>query len=479
MPDRPAVIIGNPASIFPRHLASLWRSLGLNPVIVTRHWSGERVLPDGTPILASADAESPGRRRAYRALGRMLEACETRLHVLQKRRYASAMGLEKHYKPLASPAIVDGLSISRFTRTLRPQLVCGQEVFSYGLAASLCSACPRLVMPWGGDVYMYAETTSFAFALVKYALRHVDLVVAGSPLAADHLKARFGVPPERLHVGGLWALDRERFRRATPDENQRTRARYGIRPDDLVIMNVRRFFPAWGSDVAFEALLRVAKERRDAHFVLLGGAGTEALVAAARARLEQEGLASRFTLFDGDLALADCTALMSIADIYVSLMREIDMRPLAAILEAACAGGAPVIGDQPEYRAMEQLGFSAVFAVPGDAGSAAAAIERYAADPMLRRQAAERNARYLHEHEDGIAQARDLLRAVRALQDADRHRPSGGAQPPAVFHDDVSAGALDTIDPPSRSSARVQKVETMRGSWETRTTVWPLALSSR
>ena len=80
MPDRPAVIIGNPASIFPRHLASLWRSLGLDPVIVTRHWSGERVLPDGTPILASADAESPGQRRAYRALGRLLEAFEARLH---------------------------------------------------------------------------------------------------------------------------------------------------------------------------------------------------------------------------------------------------------------------------------------------------------------------------------------------------------------------------------------------------------------
>ena len=286
MSDRPAVIIGNPASIFPRHLASLWRSLGLDPVIVTRHWSGERVLPDGTPILASADAESPGQRRGYRALGRLLDAFEARLHAWQKRRYESAMGLETHYKPRASPAIVDALSISRFTRTLRAQLVCGQEVFAYGLAASLCRGCPRLVMPWGGDVYMYAETTSLAFALVKYALRHVDLVVAGSPLAASHLQARFGVPPERLHCGGLWALDRERFRRATPDEDQRTRAQYGIRPGDLVIMNVRRFFPAWGSDVAFDAFVRVAKVRSDAHFVLLGGAGTEALVADARARLE-------------------------------------------------------------------------------------------------------------------------------------------------------------------------------------------------
>jgi glycosyltransferase involved in cell wall biosynthesis len=423
MPDRPAVIIGNPGSIFPRHLAALWRSFGLDTRIVTRHWSGERVLPDGTPILASAEAESPSQRRAYHALGRLLGALESRLQSWQRRRFRAAMGSETHYTPLASPTIVDALSIARFTRALCPRLVCGQEVFAYGLATSLSRGCPRLVMPWGGDVYMYAETTSLAFALVKYALRHVDLVVAGSPLAARHIQDRFAVPPDHLHCGGLWALDRDRFRRATPDENLRIRSRYGIRLDDLVVMNVRRFFPAWGSDVAFRAFVRFAQEWPAAHFVLLGGVGTESLVAQARATLQKEGLASRFTLFDGDLPLAECAALMSIADICVSLMREIDMRPLASILEAACAGGAPVIGDQPEYRAMETLGFSAIFVSPDDSDAAVAALRRYAADASLRRSVAEHNDRYLREQEDGVAQARDLLRRVGALEPADVRPP--------------------------------------------------------
>jgi glycosyltransferase involved in cell wall biosynthesis len=270
---------------------------------------------------------------------------------------------------------------------------------------------------------MYAETTSLAFALVKYALRHVDLVVAGSPLAARHIQDRFAVPPDRLHCGGLWALDRDRFRRATPDENLRIRSRYGIRPDDLVIMNVRRFFPAWGSDVAFRAFVRFAEEWPAAHFVLLGGVGTESLVAQARATLQKEGLTSRFTMFDGDLPLAECAALMSIADICVSLMREIDMRPLASILEAACAGGAPIIGDQPEYRAMEALGFSAILVGPDDADAAVAGLRRYAADAVLRRSVAENNNRYLREHEDGVAQARELLQRVGALDAADVRPP--------------------------------------------------------
>ena len=188
-------------------------------------------------------------------------------------------------------------------------------------------------------------------------------------------------------------------------------------------MNVRRFFPAWGSDAAFRAFVRFAGECPAAHFVLLGGVGTEPLVAQARATLQREGLASRFTLFDGDLPLAECAALMSIADICVSLMREIDMRPLASILEAACAGGAPIIGDQPEYRAMEALGFSAIFVGPDDSDAAVAALRRYAADAELRRSVGEKNDRYLREHEDGVSQARDLLRRVGALDAADVRPP--------------------------------------------------------
>ena len=387
------------------------------------------MLQDGTPVMSSGGQESPLRKRVYSALEWLLWQVESRIYARQRQRYEAAMGSETSYRPFASPWTVDALSISRFVRALRPQFICGQEVFAYGLATSLCRGIPRLLMPWGGDVYMYSETTSVAFALVKYALRNVDLVVPGSSLAGRHIQSRFGVPHDRLYYGGLWALDRERFQRATAEENVRIRARFKIDPDDLVVMNVRRFFPAWGSDVALRAFCRFAREWPPSHFVLLGGAGTERLVEAARARLATEGLTSRFTLIDGDLPLADCAALMSISDIYVSLMGELDMRPLASILEAASAGGAPVLGDQPEYRAMERLGFSALFAKREDSDSAVDAIRQYASNPAFRRTAVAKNAAYIRDHEDGREQALALLRRVWSLRDAyDRaHKGAGQA----------------------------------------------------
>jgi glycosyltransferase involved in cell wall biosynthesis len=245
----------------------------------------------------------------------------------------------------------------------------------------------------------------------------VDLVVPGSPLARDHLHERFGVPLERMHCGGLWALDRQRFRRATASERERICAKHGIDPAALLVMNIRRFFPAWGCEVALKALSGFAKQQPNAHIIMLGGNGTESFVATAREKLASEGLSQRFTIFDSDLPLDECANLMSTSDICVSLMRERDMRPFASILEAVSCGAAPVLGDQAEYRAMERLGFQTILCPPDDPDAVILALERYAASASLRAEVATLNQQYLDAHEDGRQQATDLLQRIRAMCD--------------------------------------------------------------
>jgi glycosyltransferase involved in cell wall biosynthesis len=415
-PERgPVLVIGNPGSLFPRHLASLWRSLGLDARIITGHWQGDRVLPDGTPVIAADDFMSRARRWSHRLAQGLIRRVEAPLVLLQQERYQHAMGSETSYRPLVSDWVEDALAISRVVRAMRPQFVCGQEVFAYGLATAFSRPVPRMLMPWGGDVYMYCNTTSLAFAAVQYALTHVDLVVPGSTLARDYLARRFGVSLKHMHCGGLWTLDRNRFRRASLTERVRICDRFGIDRTAPVIMNVRRFFPAWGSDLALRAFVRFAKEHPSSHFVLLGGTGTESFVAGAREVVRQEGLSQRFTLFDGDVSLDDCAALMSISDIFVSLMRETDMRPLASILEAAASGAAPVLGDQPEYRAMASLGFQARFCPIGDDAAVVSALRSFAADQGARMEASRQNLAYLDQHEVGQTQAVGLLRRVRTL----------------------------------------------------------------
>jgi glycosyltransferase involved in cell wall biosynthesis len=399
--------------------------MGLDARIVTRRWQGDRCLPDGTPIVVTDEMDGHVRRKAYDWVERVAWQLESRVIASQEARFRSAMGSETSYRPYLSPCLADAVELSHCIKKMGAQFICGQEVFAYGLATALSRGVPRVLMPWGGDVYMYAETSSLAFAAVRYALTHVDLVVPGSSLARQYLHDRFHVPMARMHCGGLWALDRARFQRANETQRAGICRRYRIDPDALIVMNVRRFFPAWGSDIALNAFARFAHESPSAHFVMLGGGGTEAFVAAARQHIARQGLSERFTILDGDRPLEDCAALMSAADICVSLMRERDMRPFASILEAVSCGAAPVLGDQPDYRAMEQLGFRSMICPPGDEVAVVDALRQYAASRTLRETIAQQNRAYLDAHEDGRAQAVNLLRRLRRICDAhERPQPT-------------------------------------------------------
>ena len=176
-------------------------------------------------------------------------------------------------------------------------------------------------------------------------------------------------------------------------------------------MNVRRFCSAWGSGVALESFVRFAACEPTAYFILLGGVGTESATEAARQRVCAEGLARRFLILEGDQPLEVCARLMSVADVFVSLIKMRDMRS-ASVLQAAAAGGAPIMSDQAEYRCMENEGFRALFVDGEDATSVVRALHEYAQQPELRRTVASANQGYLTRHEDGERQMRQFLQRV-------------------------------------------------------------------
>ena len=174
----PVLVIGNPSSVFTRHLAALWRSMGIDARLLTRRWQGERAI-DNIPILVATDYESSRRARAYELVERWADKVERRVLSAQRDRYRRAMGSETSYRPVVSPSLADALGIAHAVGEISPQFVCGQEAFAYGLATAFCQNTVRVLMPSGGDIYMYAETSTLASMAVRHALRRVDLVVRG------------------------------------------------------------------------------------------------------------------------------------------------------------------------------------------------------------------------------------------------------------------------------------------------------------
>ena len=405
-----ALILGDPYSVFPRELAEVLRSHGIEAKIVTRFWSGEQVLPDGTPVLASSEHETPFQKRAYQQLQRNLERFENFLIRQQRERYDRTLK-DLAYKPKFTPYLIDGLSIARLVRSIRPDFVCGQEVSAYGLATAWCFGIPRILLPWGGDIFIYGETTTMAGLLTTHALRHVDLVVTGAVTSIPYIASRFGVEPSRIYFASSWRLDRQQFRRADPEVRRQICEQFNIPCNALIVMNVRRFFPAWGSDVVLESFVRFAADQSSAHFVLLGGAGTERFTATALERIRAEGLSERFVVLESHRPLSQIAKLMSVADIFVSLMRKRDLRS-SSVYQAAAAGGAPIVSDQPEYRCMEKEGFRALFVDGDDANAVVRALQEYATKPTMRSSIASANQTYLTAYIDGEMEMRKFLQKV-------------------------------------------------------------------
>ncbi len=414
--DGPAVMLAESSSIFPAQLAAFWRTKGIESVIVTARADAPPALPDGTRVVRSLDYETRATRRlTRRLLNPVLYRLERRVPRYRER-FTRRTGLSADtelYVPHFAQYVRDAWPVARAARSLGPRFVFGHEATTYGPPTALCRGIPRIIFPWGGDVFTYCESSPYLFAMTKLSLRAADLVVPSSATGARHISERFGVPAERVQAVS-WGVDRERFKRADAARRRAVCERWGIDPGATVFLNARRFHPVWGGPAVLEAFMRLASEYPSAHFILLGGAGSERFTGPARARLGAEGLLPRFTLLEGNAPLEVCAELMSVSDVFASAMGLADMRSFS-VLQAAAAGGAPVVSDLPEYREMERQGFAAAFVPPGDAEALAGALRAFARDPAGARRLAERNEAYLAEHEDYPTQMNKLLGLIEGV----------------------------------------------------------------
>jgi glycosyltransferase involved in cell wall biosynthesis len=259
----------------------------------------------------------------------------------------------------------------------------------------------------------YPEVSPFHFALTKLSLRAVDLIVPTSTTAARHIRGRFGVLPERVHAVS-WGVERQKFKRATVETRRIVCAKWGIDPNAIVFLNPRRFRPAWGGFVSLEAFMRLASEQPLSHFILFGGLGNEEFTREAKARLEEAGLLSTFTLLEGDTPLEVCAELMSISDVFVSLLGRGDMRS-SSVLQAAASGGIPVVSDSEEAREMERNGFAGFFVRPDQVEDVLTTLKSCVRNPERLAEMRARNDVFLAAKEDYAKQMDKLLDLIESV----------------------------------------------------------------
>lgn len=205
---------------------------------------------------------------------------------------------------------------------------------------------PALERPYG-VVLHGAEVTipgrlPGARQLLARVLRGAELVIAagGYPAAEGERAARRALPTVVVPPG----VDVERFTPAAPAERAAVRERYGLRPDDVVVLGLSRLVPRKGFDVLIRAVADLVPSR-PALRLAVAGAGRD------RSRLER--LAARTGVpvrFLGRVPDDDLPAVHAMADVFAMVCRNrwfgLEQEGFGIVfLEAAAAGVPQLAGD--------------------------------------------------------------------------------------------------------------------------------------
>lgn len=409
-----AVQLADANSLFPRILAAEWRKRGYEVAVATAYNVGYSSLPDGSPVLKAQDHETRlFRIFKHRVLLPILRRLENRAPRYRDK-FDRITGIEaSEWQPwFATFAgnLGQSVGVKRAAMSLNPRFVFGHEVTAYGVSTALCRGVPRILFPWGGDVFIYAETSPYMDWIARFALNNTDLIVPSSTSGAQHIIKRFGVPSERV-VPVSWGVKRNSFYQADPAKRRQLCAKWKITPDSTIILNSRRFLPPWGCNQVLEAFISFAHVHPTTHFILFGGADTKEYTDLAKARANAAGVASRFTVLEGNAPLEVCSELMGIADIFTSLSGRGDMRS-SSVLQAACAGGIPVLSPLDEWREIEKRGFRAFYTESRTADSISKALHEAIANRALWQEIRGANEEYLKRHEDWDTQMDRLLELI-------------------------------------------------------------------
>lgn len=410
-PDGPAVILGNAQSLFVRQLAETWRGGGRDVVIVTETQNIPDTAPEGVRIVNSHDYRHRS-LRFLRVINPALRFAERTMPRLMIRRYQKRTGRQviEPWEWYWVDHFWDSWCRARAAMSCRPAFVFGQESSSYGLATSLCKGVPRILFPWGGDIFNHVESSPVVNWMTTRALRNVDLIVPSSMTAARYIPDRFGVDKSKIEAVS-WGVDLKLFRRASAERRDAILNHYGIPVGFRVIVNARRFKTLWGAMDALEACMKVAGDHGDVHCIFLGGSGTQVAIEAANARVVEAGLQRRFTFLTENIPLSDYADILSVVDIFLSLLGRGDMRS-SSVLQGAACGGTPVIVDSPEYRMMTKQGFAAEFVPEGNVPALTTTIERILSSEKERLRIRTANQSYISTHEDQDRQMTHLLQLI-------------------------------------------------------------------
>ena len=264
------------------------------------------------------------------------------------------------------------LPYRKIIQSLKPDIIHGMEALGYGFATSLAGNYPKILTPWGNDIYYDPRHSRIARFLVNYALHHVDAITTNMPNLSEYLIREFNVPEQKIKAFS-WGVNLTIF---NPDKNQQANALRDILKIPLeapVIISHRRCAPYWGMDSIVQAMGKFLREYKDVHFIFLRSDGESDYFNAKSTELQNYGISDRFHPITDYLTPDQMSIHLNASNAFISFPHT-DLLSISVIEGMAC-GAIPIVADLPSYKTRLSV-TNAFWAEPHKTDSLLAALQR-------------------------------------------------------------------------------------------------------
>lgn len=287
------------------------------------------------------------------------------------------------------PLLSHVLHFRRVVKNFSPDVIHTGYVWQVGILASFWNFHPHLSMPWGSDILIEPDKSSFIKKIVRRVMKQCDHVQCDAEEVKKKIISDYGLPENKITVFP-WGIDLGLFRKSDKLE---CRKNLNLAHDKFIIIYNRYLEPVYGVQFMLEGFRQFAESKDDVHLLMLsvGKLKNGVIDFIAENKLER-----KITLIGG-VSNRELPQYLNASDVYIST--SLSDGTSLSLLEAMACGCGMVVSDVPAI--LEWINTDNGIVVPrGASVEVADALEKYYSNRTLIGQHGNKNIDITKERAD-------------------------------------------------------------------------------
>ena len=232
------------------------------------------------------------------------------------------------------------LQVRQLVNDIKPDIIDGHFVTTYGFMAACAGFHPLVVTAWGSDVLIYSKRNPIFRFTAKYAMNRANAVVCRTAIIKNEI-SRLGIDSNKIHVV-IHGVDNKKFHSKVRDKG--LRKRLGISPDEPVVISTRTLAPLYDVITLVKAVPIILSKFPTTKFIIIGKGEQENHFRKLAVSL---GIINN-VIFMGWIDHDKLPCYLSSSDIYIST--SLSDGTSNSLLEAMACNLAPIVSDIPANR---------------------------------------------------------------------------------------------------------------------------------